>query len=268
MRIGLAARADVPGRVAVARRIIRSIGKRADVILSPGIAKRLKRKGTPLEKMEVDALVTVGGDGTILYAMQRSHAPILGVNMGELGFLTEVERKEVPQSIRRLIAGDFFVEERLRLAVFVNGKEYPPAINEAVVRTAKTSKLLHLSVRVDGNEIERFRADGVILATPTGSTSYSMSAGGPLMDPSVDAILMTPLAAFRLNAKPYVLSSSSRLETRLLSPEKEALLVLDGQLEERISHSDRLVFTGASQPARFIRFRHSFYERLKERLVP
>jgi NAD+ kinase len=266
MNIGLVAKHQKES-YAVAKRVVAAVKKRAAIVAEPKLAKAIGIAPKAVERMEVDAIVTVGGDGTILWTMLKNDAPVLGVNMGEIGFLTEVEAKDVPRAVNRLLKGDYNIEERLRLKISLNGRSLPYAVNEAVVRTAQTSKLLHISIRVNGREIERFRADGVILATPTGSTSYSMSAGGPIVDPAVEAVLMTPLAAFRLSARPYVFPARARLETRILSAEKDAVMVLDGQVEHAIKHTDRLVFTGAREPARFVRFTNRFYKRLRERLV-
>src|SRR3970040_604377 len=128
--------------------------------------------------MKVDVMIAIGGDGTILRALQLNEANILGVNSGSLGFLAEVYDTEVEPLLERVVKGDYKVEERLRLKVEGDGARLFDCTNEAVVHTAQIAKIRHFEIRVDDAVVERVRADGIILATPTGSTSYSMSSGG------------------------------------------------------------------------------------------
>jgi NAD+ kinase len=217
--------------------------------------------------MEVDVLATVGGDGTILYAMQQARAPVFGINTGELGFLTEVEPTQLGEALEKLLRKEYAVEDRLKLAVRVNGERLPDAVNEAVIKSAHPSKMLALRVASNGELIEDIRADGVILATPTGSTSYSMSAGGPIVDPRIEAFIMVPLAAFKLGARPFVFPARAKVEVALPPEAKDAVLVVDGQYERRLAGGDQVDFTGSGHRARFLRFSTHFYGRLRERLV-
>ena len=268
MRLGLMAKHDDRLRVAVAQDIMRFLAGRADVVVKDELAPHFPDlPHGPLRDMKVDALITVGGDGTILYALQQCDAPVFGVNTGELGFLTEVEPADLEVALDALLGKKYAIEERLKLSVHINGERLPDAANEAVIKSAHPSKMLALRLSSNGEIIEDIRADGVIMATPTGSTSYSMSAGGPIVDPRIEALIMVPLAAFKLGARPFVFPARAKVEVRLPTNAKDAVLVLDGQYERRLAGGDEVFFTGSEARARFIRFSTHFYGRLRERLV-
>lgn len=268
MRVGVMAKHDVPERVEVAREVVKHLNGRADVVVKDELAAHFPgMKAAPLHAMDVDVLVTIGGDGTILYAMQQTQVPVFGINTGELGFLTEVEPANLGPAVEALLGKKYSVEERLKLAVTVNGDGLPDAANEAVIKSAHPSKMLALRLSSNGEVIEDIRADGVIMATPTGSTSYSMSAGGPIVDPRIEAFIMVPLAAFKLGARPFVFPARAKVEVRLPPEAKDAVLVLDGQYERRLAGGDEVDFTGSTHRARFVRFSSHFYGRLRERLV-
>lgn len=267
LRLGLIARPDAPDRVEVAERVLKEVGSRAEVVVHEHAAKALRMKGRPFSEMDVDVMVTVGGDGTILWTLQHHDAPVFGVNLGELGFLTEVDPEHLAEGLDRLLGGDYTVEDRARVATTVNGQRLPDAVNEAVVRTARASKMLHLVIRLDGHEMERIRCDGLILSTPTGSTSYAMSAGGPIVDPRLAALLLVPLAAFKIGTRPVVLPPEARLTVTLTSPVKDAVLAIDGQHEAPVGEGDELAFHLSERRARFVRFGEHFYRRLRERLI-
>src|SRR5256712_4391205 len=157
----------------------------------------------PLAHMKADVVLAIGGDGTILRALQLSDAKVLGINSGSLGFLAEVYAEEIDEYLDRIVRGDYKVEERMRLKVTVDGERMFDCTNEAVVHTAHVAKIRHFDIRLGDEMVERVRADGMIVATPTGSTSYSMSAGGPIVDPHVDAIIVTAIAPFKPASRPH-----------------------------------------------------------------
>ena len=245
---------------------------KADIFVEPEVAQQLGMKGTSVEEMErqrVDFIVSVGGDGTILRTIHRMNdpVPILGINMGTLGFLVDVEPKEAEKTLNQLIP-QFDVDERSRLKVLLNGKSLPPAINEVALITASPAKMIEFEIIVDGSLMEDFRADGVIIATSTGSTAYAMSAGGPIVDPRVDAIVMVPMAPFKLSSRPWVIPGDSTIEVKLKLPLKEALVVVDGQSTTTISISDSLVISKADTPARFVKVgKDGFFEKVKSKLA-
>jgi len=160
---------------------------------------------------KADIVVTVGGDGTILRALEKIEKPIFAINSGGMGFLSEVESKYAKEGLQRVIEGKYNIEERSKLKVTVDGKRLPDAANEVTVQTSRIAKMIYLQVLVDDDLLETFGADGVIIATPTGSTSYALSAGGPILDPGVNAMVIAPLAPFKLAgcSLPEPLGSSS-----------------------------------------------------------
>jgi NAD+ kinase len=245
---------------------------KAEIFIEPEVAEKLGMKGTSVEEMErqrVDFIVSVGGDGTILRTIHKMNdpVPILGINMGTLGFLVDVEPREAEKTLDQLIH-EFEVDERSRLKVLLNGKSLPPAINEVALITASPAKMIEFEIIVDGSLMEDFRADGVIIATSTGSTAYAMSAGGPIVDPRVDAIVMVPMAPFKLSSRPWVIPGESIIEVKLKLPLKEALVVIDGQSTTTISISDSLIISKADTPARFVKVgKDGFFEKVKSKLT-
>jgi len=144
----------------------------------------------------------------------------------------------------------------------------PRATNEIALITASPAKMIEFEILVDGSLMEDFRADGVIIATATGSTAYAMSAGGPIVDPRVDAIVLVPMAPFKLSSRPWVMPGGSVIEVRLKLPEKEALVVVDGQSSTSVSSQDRIVISKAKTPARFVKVAEGgFYAKVKSKLT-
>lgn len=267
MRIAVSGRADLPRRVELAGEVVaaweRITGETPQ--LAEGFSEALGRgSGVPVEKLEAEVIVTMGGDGTILWTLMHNAAPVLGVNDGELGFLTEVQPSRIEEALERLHAGEYFVENRERLKVTHNGRVLGRCTNEVVLKTPRPSKILRFRVLAGEHHIDDVRADGLIVATPTGSTSYAMSAGGPLVHPALDAVLVVPLAPFRVSLRPIVLPATTTLRIELAEVEKEAAMSLDGQVEHVVMPGDELVLERASEPARFIRFTPHFFARMRE----
>lgn len=244
---------------------------KAEIFVEPEAAEQLGMEGTPVDMMvelKVDFVVSVGGDGTILRTIHKmkNPLPILGINMGTLGFLVDVEPKDAIQTLEHLLMG-FEVDERSRLKILLNNKELPPATNEVTIVSASPAKMIDFEVIVDGSLAEKLRADGIILATSTGSTAYAMSAGGPIVDPRVDAIVLVPMAPFKLSARPWVIPGKSKIEVGLMHPEKEAVVVVDGQSMSNIDSRDIVSISKAERPARFVKAsRDGFYAKVKSKL--
>lgn len=266
--VGIVARADVPERVRVAEKVAQLLSPKVEVVVKDELADALKIPGAALDRLKADVIVTCGGDGTILYTLQHNSAPVFGVNVGELGYLTEIAPDELEAGLSRLVKGDFLIEERMRIAARLNGDSLPLAINEAVLKGTRTSKMLRLRIRHSREAVEEnLRADGVIIATPTGSTSYAMSAGGPIVDAGLQAMILVPLAPFKLSSRPYVFPATETLEVELLAQGKDAVVMLDGQFEKPIGGGDKLTFTGSREPARFVRFKRHGLERLRKHIA-
>lgn len=268
MKLGFAGRVDVPERLKLARDAVDILGERADLVASPTLATALTDlESVPIREMDVDAMVTFGGDGTILYTLHRTNAPILGVNLGEMGFLTATEPRDMEQALERLLAGDYHVEERLKLAARLNDERLPDAANEVVLKTPRPAKVLKIQVRNREEDVLRIMADGIIVATPTGCTGYSLSAGGPLVDPRLDLLLVVPLADFRIMSRPLVYPPDEPLEVHLEEPGKDGILSVDGQVEREVTPDDVIRLERSDTPSRFVRFRFDFYDRIRDRFL-
>ncbi|RZN39615.1 MAG: NAD(+) kinase [Methanophagales archaeon ANME-1-THS] len=265
-RIGMVCRGRAED-ITLLGRLINALEEQVEVILDAETAAMLKRPGMKIGEMDVDLLVCIGGDGTILRALHalQKPTPILGINMGAIGFLAEVQPEESVSVLTRLLEG-FEVEQKERLAVRIQGvkEEIPYAMNEAVVITSKPGKMLHFAIFIDGLELEKLRADGVIFATPTGSTAYAMSAGGPIVDPQVDATIIVPIAPFKLSARPTVVDIQSEISFALLEL-KDAELVVDGQFYRPIGKGERISIT-RGEPALFVRIWNKHFLKLRDKL--
>ncbi|HDS45607.1 MAG TPA: NAD(+) kinase [Methanomicrobia archaeon] len=265
-RIGITSKARSEDLVVV-RRLVAALEEQVAVVLDETTAAKLQREGTRVGDMAVDLLVCVGGDGTILRALHavKSTTPVLGINTGAIGFLAEVQPEASVATLTSLLQG-FDVGPRERLAVRVNGKAetMPYAMNEVVAITSRPGKLLHFAIFVDDDELEWLRADGVIFATPTGSTAYAMSAGGPIVDPAVNATIIVPIAPFKLSARPTVVAIESEIGFQLLE-EKPAEIVIDGQYYRAIRKEERITVT-RGEPAFFVTLGDKHFLKLRYKL--
>lgn len=265
MRFGITANPLIDHARKGAKDILAQLGVH-DVTLETELASALGTRGEPLESMDVDVVLAIGGDGTVLRALQRTAAKVLGINSGSLGFLTEVTSGEFPAALRRLEAGDFAVEERRKVGVTVDGKRMHDCTNEAVIHTAHVAKIRDFEVWLNGTLAQRVRADGIIVATPTGSTSYNLSVGGPILDPRVEALVISAIAPFKPAARANVVPMSTEVRVKVARP-KECLLVLDGQQEVALAGKEDLRFRGAEARARLVKFGDDFYRRIEDKLV-
>lgn len=240
-----------------------------EVFAEHAFAKIQGIKGYSLDEInkKADIVVTVGGDGTILRALEKIDKPIFAINSGGIGFLSEVESKYAAGGLKQVISGDYNIEERAKLKITVDGKRLPDATNEATVQTARIAKIMYLQIFVENELIETFGADGVIIATPTGSTSYALSAGGPILDPAVNAMVIAPLAPFKLSARPWVVPLDKKVGIKLLAKSKESKIVIDGESPHAVTPDSEIIITGSEKKARFIRFGESFYQMFRMKLV-
>lgn len=215
-----------------------------------------------------DLIITLGGDGTLLSGIDeamRLDVPMLGVNLGHVGFLTEIEPEQIEESVRRLAQGDYREEPRMLLQA--EGYDLYGMNEVTVTRSQTSTRILTLSVYLDGQLIQRFAGDGLIIATPTGSTGYSMSAGGPLVTPGVDLMLLTPICAHTPHAKPMIVPAGAMVEVRL-EDQCEAVLSMDGRKLDIVEAGGRVRVCRAEKAARFIRLNEAdFFGRLKSKLL-
>lgn len=211
----------------------------------------------------LDVAVSLGGDGTILRAVDLvadQQVPVIGVNLGHLGYLTEVDPMKLTIALKRFLAGSYEISERMRLAVAVepvSGAAPPPgtwpALNEAVLGKTPAGQIVHVDVAIDGEPFTTYHADGLIVATPTGSTAYAWSAGGPLISPDHAALLLAPVAPHMLFDRALVLPPSAcvRLE---ITGDRPAALSVDGRNLGTLEAGDAITCTAADNPARLVRF--------------
>jgi NAD+ kinase len=223
---------------------------------------------------KVDLVVVLGGDGTLLSAARAlgSHkVPMLAVNMGGLGFLTSVTLDQLYPMLERVFAGQHRTGERMMLEAEVirSGKtsERHTALNDAVANKGALARMLDFDVSVDGEQIGRYRADGLIVATPTGSTAYSLAAGGPIIHPGLDAFVITPICPHMLTNRPLVIPDTSRVEIDFAAAEGPVYLTLDGQIGIQMEPTDRVLIQKSANRVAFVRPpRKTYFEILRSKL--
>ncbi|HEY5453642.1 MAG TPA: NAD(+)/NADH kinase [Polyangia bacterium] len=223
----------------------------------------------------VDVLAVLGGDGTFLYgaSLVADHGvPIFGVNLGSLGFITPYARSETSAAFGDLLAGRLPVEERIRLAVTIRSVLGQPtsiptrsAVNDAVLTQRSLARLLDLEARLDGAMVATYKADGLIVSTPTGSTAYTLAAGGPILTPDVQAMVLTPICPHTLTHRPLVFRPDSRLEIRNAS-DGPVTLTIDGQWGHELAGGASIEVRRAAQPLRVYRSPRGFFGILREKL--
>lgn len=270
--IGVVARSDRKEALELASRLADRFELEGfSVLLESSLAKKTKRTHSlaRLEDMRTDLIVTVGGDGTILRACLRipkPEPPILAVDMGVRGFLTEVPPGRALEAVDKYLEGSYSIERYSKLASFVGKVRLPDALNEVFVTSRHLAKLLHVRICRDGFAVADCRADGVIIASQVGSTGYAFSAGGPILDPQLDAFVLTPVCPVTF-LKPIVFSSGSQVTVELLKP-RAATVVIDGDYQKEIDEKEPLILVKKSEhESSFIRFEGNFYQRLKARLL-
>ena len=239
--------------------------------VSSEVAASVLELGNEAKETDLELAVVLGGDGTILKAaelVRDSQTPLLGINLGHVGFLAESEKNEIGSTIARVVAKDYLVKERLTLDVSVklDGKEVYRtwALNEATVEKSARERMLEVVVEVDGRPLSSFGCDGIVISTPTGSTAYAFSAGGPVVWPSVDALLMVPLSAHALFARPLVISPNSLVAVEVLKRSAGAgVLWCDGRRSTELPAGARVEVRKSDKPVRLARLRQGpFTDRL------
>jgi len=269
MKFGLICNFYNKKAVSFALEIYDFLNDKGEIFAEEIVAKKKKIKGYSHKEInsKSDIVITVGGDGTILRALVNIEKPIFAINFGGMGFLTEVESKYAMSGLKKVLDGKYNVEERAKLKVTVDRKRLPDATNEVTVQTPRIAKIIYLKIFVEGELIDTFGADGVIVATSTGSTSYALSAGGPILDPSVNAMVIAPLAPFKLSARPWIVPLDKKVGIKLVFKSKESMIVIDGESPQKITHDSEIIITGSEKKARFVRFGESFYQMVRLKLV-
>ncbi len=269
MRVGITSRIDVDTALNVVKEIVSYLNSRGiEVVVDERILKSTSSTlpASDLSKSEMDLLIVVGGDGTLLHTLQRLKdvPPVLTVRVARYGFLMEVEPHEFKYYFEKLLLGEYHVAKKMRLYGKLDDRSLPPVLNEYTILSAE-GKVIKIDVERNGEEVLTFLGDGIIIAPTTGSTGYSLSAGGPIIDEDLDAIVITPINPMQLYVRPIVFSSESRIVVRVRGRPYSACLFVDGQLKIPVKPESVLeVFKGDF--VRFIRFKRNFYEKILRRL--
>jgi NAD+ kinase len=234
-------------------------------------------RGLPLRALAetVDALLVLGGDGTFLATAReaaRAQVPLLGVNLGSLGFLTETAESDLYPALTRLFAGQVEVENRLMVEARVRshkGKTWSETgLNDVVIHQADQSRVVHLELRIDKTPIGTLAADGLIVATPTGSTAYSLSAGGPIVRPTIEALLATPICAHGFAFRPLLIGADETIHLRVQPGATRARITVDGQISRMLAPGDEVQVRRAKTRLSVLSLkRESFYEVLRKKLA-
>ena len=219
---------------------------------------------------DIDLIVTVGGDGTILSIIRQAAAkriPVLGVNMGKVGFLTELEKTEVKDYIFAIKNKQYITEERVMLEAVVNGKPTYSVLNEWVINRAGSARMVSLDVFVGGKLLDSYYADGFLVATPTGSTAYSLSAGGSVLAPDTKCFNLIAINSHSLHNRPIVVGDDEIIEVCIKDDRAPTTLIADGEIVRKVSSKDKIVIRKSKLTARFVRLKpQDFYARLLGKL--
>ncbi|HEY6139002.1 MAG TPA: NAD(+)/NADH kinase [Thermoanaerobaculia bacterium] len=250
-RIAISAKISSPAALETAARTAAELRQRGfETCFDFATADKLDDRGPCVPKNELGKkaalIITFGGDGTLLSVARHapSDVPILGVNMGTLGFLTEVSLEEFPTMLERVLAGDYSAGPRVTFDVEVKGPEHDRhtyrVLNDATINKSALARIIEMKVAVSGRFVSSFRADGLIVATPTGSTAYNLSAGGPIVFPTMEAVVITPICPHMLTNRPIVIPDEQDIEITLVTRNQEIFLTLDGQEGVPLSENDRV----------------------------
>lgn len=252
--------------------------RNVEVLVEESLGKKIDVKNTVTEEKlpeSVDVVVVLGGDGTFLGVSRLVHEhniPIVGVNLGALGFLAEFTRDEVYSTMDRIITGDYEIEERemILATVYKGGKKLDDYIvlNDLVINNGPVSRIVDLAIDIDNSRVTTLKADGIILSTPTGSTAYSLSAGGPIVYPTLPVILITPICPHLLTNRPLVVSSNSEIKVKVLTDTQNTYLTADGQIGVTINVGDEVILRKADTTVKLVKspFR-DYFSILKTKLM-
>lgn len=223
---------------------------------------------------EVEFVIALGGDGTILEVakhMAQADTPVLGVNLGHLGFLTEIELPDLYDALPRFLRGEYIVEERMMLEAQVSESGAKLGrflvLNEAAITKGPFARMIALDLYINDTYVDTYPADGLIISTPTGSTAYSLSAGGPIVSPAIDVVIITPICPHTLYSRSLVVSRSERVRVALTGPHEDTMMTIDGQKGYSIDPGQDVTFSPAREVTKLVRLKDwSFYEVLRRKM--
>ncbi len=244
-----------------------------EIQVDKGSCKRTHDKCIPtaISDMDVDFVITIGGDGTILYTLTQlkdRETPLFCVNRGTVGFMTESSTTAAPGVLKRILENDCIIEKSVNLSSGAGNRKFEDALNEVYVVSKIPGRLLTFKISVDGIQIDYGRADGAMLSTPTGSSAYSLAAGGSILTPNVHGLIFVPVCPPRFELKSMVIPDDGVLEMELVKKGAYGLAVIDGQAQFEVEPHETVWIKKAKGVTRFIRLRDNYYERLNTRLIP
>jgi len=274
LKVGLVSRTDNPDALDVSRKIVETLtklGVEITVETDTSLALRLEDESVDISDLDGDFIVNVGGDGTILRTamnMKNPETPILGVNMGRRGFLSTVIPGETEWALNRVLKGDYFIEEsiKVRSRCLHLDDSFPDALNEVLVASSLPSKMLLMELRVDEEKVAEIQADGALVSTPAGSTAYNMSAGGSILTPKLEAFVLTAVCPYSY-FKSLVVPSDSKISIEMLKPKADGMVIIDGRSYIALRPGSTVECFLSPYKTRFIRFK-SFYSRIQRRIIP
>ncbi len=278
MRIGIVAKTTNKDSMPVISEIVNWLSsKGVNVVLDSEVAKFIgSDKGVPKTKLadQIDIMLVLGGDGTFISAARlvvKNNVPILGLNLGGLGFLTEIGVDEAKRVLEDILNGNFVTETRMLLIAHVHRHEERVAdycvVNDVVINKGALARIIQMEMHINGSYVCSYRADGLIISTPMGSTAYSLSAGGPIVHPVLTSIIITPICAHSLTNRPLVVPDTSRVRTIVKETNGEVFLTLDGQVGFSIEKGDVIEVKKAEEQLKVIKSPvRNYYEILRTKL--
>ena len=229
-----------------------------------------------IDEQPMDMALSIGGDGTLLGNCRRvykKNVPVCGVNIGTLGFLADIELAELEGKLEKILRGDYYLEERMVISGFVEsegkGERFlGHALNDIVVTKGGAARMLQLTLTVDGFRVMDYKADGLIISTATGSTAYSLSAGGPLINPKVKVLLMTPICPHTFNARPMVMDEDDEIKIDIAALHRDIIVTFDGQESFHLLPGDAVIVRRAPLPAKIVKFDDkNYYQTIRTKLL-
>jgi len=252
--------------------------KKLKVCIEGDKGKEIRKEelNCPTEKFlrEVDLIISLGGDGTLLRAARLAAVediPVFGVNLGGLGFLTQIGINDLEKSLEKLYQGRYFLDERMMLNCTVKRREEKiekfTALNDVVIGKGAFARIICLATYVNNDYVITYSADGLVVSTSTGSTAYSLSAGGPILNPNINSIILTPICPHTLSARPLIIGENDQVKIKLESSEEKVMVTIDGQEGFVLKPKDEVIIKKSIHKARLITFKEkSFYAILREKL--
>lgn len=231
-------------------------------------------KAKPLSSIDpkiIDFVISLGGDGTLLRFIHHHPeitSPVIGINMGSLGFMTEIPLDDIYPSLNNLIAGNYTIQNRLMMDGVTKDNERCFAVNEIVIHRSKNPCLIDLAIYVDGNYLNTFSADGIIVSTPSGSTAYSLAAGGPILAPELEAFVLTPICPHTISNRPIVLMPNNEIEIKYISPHDSVEVISDGITLFSMSTGDVFKISRSERRFRLVCLpNHEYFSTLRSKLA-